>query len=176
MAWVYHLSYLSVFLYFFPFFNLGLFSHYKSISSSQGEKSNSLPLSPSPFGACSSAQGCRLVTCCTGREAVQLPGGTRRRKAQSRLTCILHLAAMLILMSFSVFIGSVRIFLFVCLFVFKGMTRRRPFFKIFIYLFVFCLLYIFVAALGLSLFATSRSSVAVLRLIVMASLVAEHRL
>ena len=49
-----------------------------------------------------------------GREAVQLPGGARRRKAQSRLTCILHLAAVLVLMSFSVFIGNVRIFLFVC--------------------------------------------------------------
>ena len=44
-------------------------------------------------------------------------------------------------------------------------------------MFVFCRLYIFVAALGLSLFATSGDypSVAVLRLIVMASLVAEHR-
>ena len=56
-----------------------------------------------------------------------------------------------------------------------------PFLKRF-YLFVlffFCLLYIFVAAHGLSLFATSRDSslVAVLRLLnVMASLVAEHRL
>lgn len=52
-----------------------------------------------------------------GREAVQLPGGTRRREAQSRLTCILCLAAVLILMSFSVFIGNVKIFLSVCLFV-----------------------------------------------------------
>ena len=58
------------------------------------------------------------------------------------------------------------------------MTHRLPFF-FFLILFVFCLLYIFVAAHGLSLFATSRDSslVAVLRLlIVMASLVAEHRL
>ena len=65
------------------------------------------------------------------------------------------------------------------MFVFKGMTHRLPsFFFNFIYLFVFCRLYIFVAALGLSLFATSGdySSVAALRLIVMASLLAEHRL
>ena len=48
---------------------------------------------------------------------MQLPGGTRRREAQSRLTCILCLAAVLILMSFSVFIGNVKIFLSVCLFV-----------------------------------------------------------
>ena len=56
-----------------------------------------------------------MVIYCMGREAVQLPGGTRRRKAQSRLTCILYLAAVLILRSFSVFIGNVRIFL-LCVF------------------------------------------------------------
>ena len=63
------------------------------------------------------------------------------------------------------------------------MTHGLPsFFKkiLFIcFVFFFCLLYIFVAAHGLSLFATSRDSslVAVLRLLnVMASLVAEHRL